>query len=130
MVDAHDLTGIIKLGDQHPLVEVAAHATLPAIRKRAFGELRDPRALAELIKPKLEAMPTIIAVEVAGPGFLNLRLGDRWYHDALAGVLAAGVVVLTCGTYGNVIRLLPPLVIGEALLTEGLAVLVDAVRGL
>ncbi|MEP6864419.1 MAG: DUF349 domain-containing protein [Deltaproteobacteria bacterium] len=44
------LTGIIKLGDQHPLVEVAAHATLPAIRKRAFGELRDPRALAELAK--------------------------------------------------------------------------------
>ncbi|HEY6039379.1 MAG TPA: DUF349 domain-containing protein, partial [Kofleriaceae bacterium] len=44
------LSGIIKLGDQHPLVEVAAHATLPAVRKRAFGELRDPRALAALAK--------------------------------------------------------------------------------
>jgi len=44
------LSGIIKLGDQHPLVEVAAHAALPALRKRAFGELRDPRALAELAK--------------------------------------------------------------------------------
>jgi len=44
------LTGIIKLGDQHPLVEVVAHASLAAIRKRAFGELRDPRALAELAK--------------------------------------------------------------------------------
>ncbi|MEO8553160.1 MAG: hypothetical protein ABI678_24475, partial [Kofleriaceae bacterium] len=44
------LTGIIKLGDQHALVEVAGHASLPAIRKRAFGELRDPRALAELAK--------------------------------------------------------------------------------
>lgn len=44
------LTGIVKLGDQHPLVEIAAHASLPAIRKRAFGELRDPRALAELAK--------------------------------------------------------------------------------
>jgi hypothetical protein len=44
------LSGIIKLGDQHPLVEVAAHAVLPTIRKRAFGELRDPRALAELAK--------------------------------------------------------------------------------
>ena len=43
---------------------------------------------------------------------------------------AAGVVVLTCGTYGNVIRLLPPLVIGEALLAEGLAVLQDAVGAL
>jgi len=41
---------------------------------------------------------------------------------------AAGVVVLTCGTYGNVIRLLPPLVIGEALLSEGLDILEEAVR--
>jgi 4-aminobutyrate aminotransferase/(S)-3-amino-2-methylpropionate transaminase len=39
----------------------------------------------------------------------------------------AGVVVLTCGSYGNVIRLLPPLVIGDDLLAEGLAVLAGAV---
>jgi len=37
-----------------------------------------------------------------------------------------GVLVLTCGTYGNVIRLLPPLVISEELLLEGLQVLEDA----
>jgi 4-aminobutyrate aminotransferase/(S)-3-amino-2-methylpropionate transaminase len=36
------------------------------------------------------------------------------------------MVVLTCGTYGNVLRLLPPLVIGQALLEEGLSVLADA----
>ncbi|MGH3518630.1 MAG: 4-aminobutyrate--2-oxoglutarate transaminase [Haloechinothrix sp.] len=40
---------------------------------------------------------------------------------------AAGVVVLTCGTYGNVIRLLPPLVISDQLLDEGLTVLEHAV---
>ena len=39
-----------------------------------------------------------------------------------------GVLVLTCGTYGNVIRLLPPLVIGFDLLDEGLDVVADAVR--
>jgi 4-aminobutyrate aminotransferase/(S)-3-amino-2-methylpropionate transaminase len=38
------------------------------------------------------------------------------------------VLVLMCGTYGNVIRLLPPLVIGFDLLDEGLDVLVDAIR--
>jgi 4-aminobutyrate aminotransferase/(S)-3-amino-2-methylpropionate transaminase len=43
---------------------------------------------------------------------------------------AEGVVVLTCGTYGNVIRLLPPLVISEALLDEGLDVLSGAVAAL
>ncbi len=41
----------------------------------------------------------------------------------------AGVVTLTCGTFGNVLRLLPPLVIDEALLTEALDVLADAVAG-
>ena len=35
---------------------------------------------------------------------------------------------LTCGTYGNVIRLLPPLVITEELLRDGLQVLIDAIR--
>jgi 4-aminobutyrate aminotransferase / (S)-3-amino-2-methylpropionate transaminase / 5-aminovalerate transaminase len=38
----------------------------------------------------------------------------------------AGLLVLTCGTFGNVLRFLPPMVIGEPLLTEGLGVLDDA----
>lgn len=36
---------------------------------------------------------------------------------------AAGVIVLTCGMYGNIIRLLPPLTISDELLTEGLDIL-------
>ena len=34
----------------------------------------NPRALAEAIKPKLEALPPVTSVEIAGPGFINLRL--------------------------------------------------------
>jgi arginyl-tRNA synthetase len=42
----------------------------------------NPRALAALIAPKLEALPTITAVEVAGPGFINLRLhADAWRSE-------------------------------------------------
>ena len=37
--------------------------------------------------------------------------------------IADGVIVLTCGTYGNVIRFLPPLSIGDDLLDEGLDVI-------
>ncbi|MDB4960211.1 MAG: putative CheA signal transduction histidine kinase [Myxococcales bacterium] len=44
------LAGIIKLGDQRALVDVVVRAQTPAVRKRAFGELRDPRALAQLAK--------------------------------------------------------------------------------
>jgi 4-aminobutyrate aminotransferase / (S)-3-amino-2-methylpropionate transaminase / 5-aminovalerate transaminase len=37
-----------------------------------------------------------------------------------------GVIVLTCGTYGNVLRFLPPLSISDELLNDGLDVLADA----
>jgi 4-aminobutyrate aminotransferase/(S)-3-amino-2-methylpropionate transaminase len=40
--------------------------------------------------------------------------------------IAEGVIVLTCGTYGNVIRFLPPLSIGDDLLNEGLDVIAAA----
>ncbi|MFL4473204.1 4-aminobutyrate--2-oxoglutarate transaminase [Paeniglutamicibacter sp. MACA_103] len=45
-----------------------------------------------------------------------------------ADCLAEGVLILTCGTYGNVIRLLPPLVIGDELLAEAFEVLEKAIR--
>ncbi len=38
----------------------------------------------------------------------------------------AGVVALSCGSYGNVIRLLPPLIIDETLLEDGLGVLAES----
>jgi 4-aminobutyrate aminotransferase/(S)-3-amino-2-methylpropionate transaminase len=45
-----------------------------------------------------------------------------------AACLKEGVIILTCGTYGNVVRLLPPLVISDELLLDGLAVLAAAVK--
>jgi 4-aminobutyrate aminotransferase/(S)-3-amino-2-methylpropionate transaminase len=68
----------------------------------------------------------MLAIEIVQPGSV---LPDP---QAAARISAAchrqGVVTLTCGTYGNVLRLLPPLVIGEDLLRDGLSVLADAVR--
>ncbi len=65
------------------------------------------------------------AVEIVRPG---TSTPDPEATAAIARACHAdGVVVLTCGTYGNVIRLLPPLVIGEDLLGEGLDVLAAAV---
>ncbi len=48
--------------------------------------------------------------------------------EIAARALERGVVVLTCGTYGNIIRLLPPLVIPDDLLDDGLDILGAAVR--
>ena len=50
----------------------------------------NPRALAEAIKPKLEAIPSVMAVDIAGPGFINLRLSDEAWRDELTTILAEG----------------------------------------
>ena len=50
----------------------------------------NPRALAGLIAPKLEALPDVVEVSVAGPGFINLRLSDDAWRRELATVLADG----------------------------------------
>ncbi len=50
----------------------------------------NPRALAEVIKPKLEALPPVIAVEIAGPGFINLRLKPDAWRDELRTILREG----------------------------------------
>ncbi len=50
----------------------------------------NPRALAEAIKPKLEALPPVTSVEVAGPGFINLRLTPDAWRDELTTILRQG----------------------------------------
>jgi len=48
----------------------------------------NPRALAELVKPKLEAMPPFTSVEIAGPGFINIRLTPDAWRDELRTILS------------------------------------------
>ena len=50
----------------------------------------NPRALAEAIRPKLEALETVASVEVAGPGFINLRLKPDAWRDELRTILGEG----------------------------------------
>ncbi len=52
----------------------------------AKGAGMAPRALAELLKPELAAVPGVTSVEIAGPGFINLRLGDDIWRDELAAI--------------------------------------------
>jgi len=63
----------------------------------------------------------MLAVELVEPGTTTP-------DAALTGRISAachqaGLVTLTCGTFGNVLRFLPPLVIGDDLLHDGLDVL-------
>lgn len=49
-----------------------------------------PRDIAEALAPRLTADPRVISAEVAGPGFLNLRLDPAVWARTLATALAAG----------------------------------------
>jgi arginyl-tRNA synthetase len=49
-----------------------------------------PRAIAETLAERLTSDPRIATAEVAGPGFLNLRLVPEVWHDVVAEVIDAG----------------------------------------
>ena len=65
----------------------------------------------------------MVAVELVEPG--TLRPDAALTKAVAAAMHERGVVVLTCGTYGNVLRLLPPLSIPDQLLDEALDVLAE-----
>ncbi|WP_049822581.1 4-aminobutyrate--2-oxoglutarate transaminase [Arthrobacter sp. H41] len=75
---------------------------------------------------ELRGRGAMLAMEFVVPG---TRTPNPEATKAVAArCLREGVLILTCGTHGNVVRLLPPLVIGDALLADGLDVLEDAIR--
>ncbi|MFN4143198.1 arginine--tRNA ligase [Aestuariivirga sp.] len=58
------------------------------VLNKAFGQ--PPRALAEAIAMRLRGHPEIDMVEIAGPGFINLRLKSSVWPRVLTAVLALG----------------------------------------
>jgi arginyl-tRNA synthetase len=56
----------------------------------ALGE--PPREIAERLREHLGTLlgGTVDRIEVAGPGFVNLFLADRWYRESVAATLDAG----------------------------------------
>ncbi len=117
---------------------IACAAALGAIEEMRTHDLAArARAIEATIRRRLEALaadhPTVgdirgrgamMAIELVKPGTLEP-------DAARAGAVAAychrnGVVVLTCGTWGNVFRFLPPLSIGDELLEEAFDVVAEA----
>ena len=51
----------------------------------------NPRAIAQALADHMDLAGTIFSsVEIAGPGFMNFRLGPKWYGDVLAEIEAEG----------------------------------------
>jgi 4-aminobutyrate aminotransferase/(S)-3-amino-2-methylpropionate transaminase len=107
------------------MAELDLNAAARRLEEVAVPVLRELAAETGRIA-EVRGRGAMLAVEFTEPGTLE---PDKATTAAVAAACyRAGVVVLTCGTYGNVIRLLPPLVIGLDLFREGLGVLADAVR--
>lgn len=51
---------------------------------------RKPRELAEEIRARLETLPELAGVDVAGPGFINVRFAPAFWQNVAANILAEG----------------------------------------
>ena len=70
----------------------AEHGDLSTNAALAIQKLakKPPREVATLLADRLKKTPWVTGVEIAGPGFLNLRLSPSAFHEVLADVLTAG----------------------------------------
>jgi arginyl-tRNA synthetase len=82
---------IVPTLERPPKRELGDYSTNAAmLLAPARGE--PPREIAERLREDLGARlaGTVDRIEVAGPGFVNVFLADRWYREAVVALLAAG----------------------------------------
>jgi len=66
----------------------------------------------------------MVAIELCEPG--TKTPDAELTRQVVAEAARRGLVLLSCGTYGNVIRVLVPLTASDALLDEGLRIIADS----
>jgi 4-aminobutyrate aminotransferase/(S)-3-amino-2-methylpropionate transaminase len=135
IMDAAHAGGLGGTYGGNPVACAAALAAIDAFENE--GLVERAQQIGSILRDRLEAIkatdPRI--GDVRGHGammaaeFVNPETGEP--DAALTGAvakacIAEGVIVLTCGTFGNVIRFLPPLSIGDELLNDGLDVVAAA----
>jgi len=132
LMDAVHVGGLGGTYGGNPVACAAALATIETMREEDLAGAA--RAIEATMLPRLRALQqrTDVIGDVRGRGAMLaveiVRPGTREPDAELTGRIARachaqGVVVLTAGTFGNVLRFLPPLVIGQDLLGEALDVL-------
>ncbi|RWD30971.1 MAG: 4-aminobutyrate--2-oxoglutarate transaminase [Mesorhizobium sp.] len=120
-----------------PIGVAAAHAVLDVIDEEKLCDRAN--ALGARLKQRLQSIrddaPEI--VDIRGPGFMNavefndVKKGLPSAEIANAVRLKAldkGLILLTCGVYGNVIRFLAPITIQDGIMNEALDVLESSIR--
>jgi 4-aminobutyrate aminotransferase/(S)-3-amino-2-methylpropionate transaminase len=119
----------------NPVAIAASHAVLDVIADEKLVEranvlgarLRAVLEKARATQPRIadiRGLGAMVAVEFMKPG---TRDPDPEFTQRVqAAALQNGLLLLTCGVYGNVIRFLFPLTIPDPVLEEGLAILSEA----
>ncbi|MFG3642384.1 4-aminobutyrate--2-oxoglutarate transaminase [Micromonospora sp. NPDC047762] len=137
LMDAVHVGGLGGTYGGNPIACAAALATIETMRELDLAGAA--RRIESVLVPRLRAIAerdprvaevrgrgAMLAVELVLPGTLT---PDPAATAAISAAChAAGLLTLTCGTYGNVLRFLPPLVISDGHLTRG-ADLLDAAFG-
>ena len=120
-----------------PMGIAAAHAVLDVIEEEKLCDRANQ--LGSRLKQHLESLRSDVPeiVDIRGPGFMNAVE----FNDAKTGkpsadfanrvrleALKRGLILLTCGVHGNVIRFLSPITIQDEIFTEALGKLEDSIR--
>jgi 4-aminobutyrate aminotransferase/(S)-3-amino-2-methylpropionate transaminase len=136
IMDAVHPSGLGGTYGGNPIACAAALAAIETMREldlaaaaRTIGSVMLP-LLADLADKhptigEVRGRGAMVAIEFVEPGTIT---PNPTAASAVAkGCLEQGLLVLTCGTYGNVLRFLPPLVMPEETLRRGLDILAGAV---
>ncbi|MFI0903303.1 4-aminobutyrate--2-oxoglutarate transaminase [Streptomyces sioyaensis] len=135
IMDAAHAGGLGGTYGGNPVACAAALGSIETMREQDLNA--KARRIGEIMKPRLTAIAEKYDIigEVRGRGAMIaielVKSGSKEPNPEATAALAKachqeGLLVLTTGTYGNVLRFLPPLVIGEDLLGEGLDILEGA----
>ena len=139
IMDSSHVGGLGGTYGGNPIACAAALGAMEAIREEKLVERA--REIGAILHSALTAMAAKHPVigDVRGRGAMQaieiVMAGSKEPNPAaMASVIKycqqQGVLILTAGTYGNVIRFLPPLVISDELLKEALAILDQALAAL
>lgn len=138
LMDAAPVGGLGATYAGNPLAVAAAQAVLDAVEQEGLCERA--RAIGERMRGRFRAMAEQFSciAEVRGLGAMT---AVEFCHDGdparpaadVANALKAeaarrGLLLLNCGSHGNVLRVMTPLTISDALIDEGLDIIEAALR--
>lgn len=137
IMDAPHVGGLGGTYGGNPVACAAALAAIATYESEDLaGRAREIEALMKPVLTDIQSNDPRVG-DVRGRGaMIAIELVDPVTGEPDAALTSAvatyghqhGVILLTCGTYGNVIRFLPPLAIGDDLLLEGLDVVRQALE--